>query len=128
MIETIVVIFHLLAAIALVGLILVQQGKGAETGASFGAGASGTVFGSQGSATFLSRLTAVLATVFFLTSLGLGYYASHKAGEIRDAGLPVVPAAVQSQQVDKPASDDVPVLAEEQAPQAPVQDDVPALD
>ena len=127
MIETVVVIFHLLAAIALVGLILVQQGKGAETGASFGAGASGTVFGSQGSATFLSRLTAVLATVFFLTSLGLGYYASHRAGEIRDAGLPM-PAAVQSQPIEAPASDDVPVLTEEQAPQAPAQDDVPALD
>src|SRR5690554_7934150 len=80
MIETLVVIVHLLVAIALVGLILIQQGKGAETGASFGAGASGTVFGSQGSATFLSRLTAALATVFFLTSLGLAYYASHKIG------------------------------------------------
>lgn len=124
MIETVVVIVHLLIAIALVGLILIQQGKGAETGASFGAGASGTVFGSQGSATFLSRLTGVLAAVFFLTSLGLAYYASHKAGEIRDAGLPV--PALQSQAV-KPSSDDVPVL-EEQAPQAPVQDDVPVLD
>src|SRR5690606_17956001 len=111
-------------AIALVGLILIQQGKGAETGASFGAGASGTVFGSQGSATFLGRLTAALATVFFLTSLGLAYYASHKAGEICDAGLPV--PALQSQPV-APTSEDVPVL-EEQAPQAPVQDDVPVLD
>ena len=124
MIETVVVIVHLLIAIALVGLILIQQGKGAETGASFGAGASGTVFGSQGSATFLSRLTGVLAAVFFLTSLGLAYYASHKASEIRDAGLPV--PALQSQAVT-PSSDDVPVL-EEQAPQAPVQDDVPVLD
>lgn len=124
MIETVVVILHLLIALALVGLILIQQGKGAETGASFGAGASGTVFGSQGSATFLSRLTGVLATVFFLTSLGLAYYASHKAGEIRDAGLPV--PALQSQPA-APISEDVPVL-EEQAPQAPVQDDVPVLD
>ena len=124
MIETLVVIVHLLVAIALVGLILIQQGKGAETGASFGAGASGTFFGSQGSATFLSRLTAALATVFFLTSLGLAYYASHKAGAIRDAGLPV--PALQSQPV-APISEDVPVL-EEQAPQAPAQDDVPVLD
>ncbi|CEA06779.1 preprotein translocase subunit SecG [Pseudomonas saudimassiliensis] len=124
MIETVVVIVHLLVAIGLVGLILIQQGKGAEAGASFGSGASGTVFGSQGSATFLSRLTAVLATVFFVTSLGLAFYASHKATEIRDAGLPV--PVMQSAPV-APISEDVPVL-EEQAPQAPVTDDVPVVE
>lgn len=124
MIETVVIIMHLLVAIALVGLILIQQGKGAETGASFGAGASGTVFGSQGSATFLSRLTGVLATVFFVTSLGLAYYASHKAGEARDAGLPM--PALESQPL-APVNEDVPAL-EVQAPQAPAQSDVPALD
>ena len=124
MIETVVVIVHLLVAIGLVGLILLQQGKGAEAGASFGSGASGTVFGSQGSATFLSRLTAVLATVFFVTSLGLAFYASHKATEIRDAGLPV--PVMQSAPV-APISEDVPVL-EEQAPQAPVTDDVPVVE
>ncbi|HIZ50874.1 MAG TPA: preprotein translocase subunit SecG [Candidatus Pseudomonas excrementavium] len=124
MIETVVVIVHLLVAIGLVGLILIQQGKGAEAGASFGSGASGTVFGSQGSATFLSRLTAVLATVFFLTSLGLAFYASHKATEIRDAGLPV--PVLESAPV-APISEDVPVL-EEQAPQAPAADDVPVVE
>ncbi len=124
MIETVVVIVHLLVAIGLVGLILIQQGKGAEAGASFGSGASGTVFGSQGSATFLSRLTAVLATVFFVTSLGLAFYASHKATEIRDAGLPV--PVMQSAPV-APISEDVPVL-EEQATQAPVTDDVPVVE
>lgn len=124
MIETVVVIVHLLVAIGLVGLILIQQGKGAEAGASFGSGASGTVFGSQGSATFLSRLTAVLATVFFVTSLGLAFYASHKASEIRDAGLPV--PVMQSAPV-APISEDVPVL-EEQAPQAPAADDVPVIE
>ena len=124
MIETVVVVVHLLVAIGLVGLILIQQGKGAETGASFGSGASGTVFGSQGSATFLSRLTAVLATVFFLTSLGLAFYASHKATEIRDAGLPV--PVLESAPV-APISEDVPVL-EEQAPQAPAADDVPVVE
>jgi len=65
MIETVVVVFHLLAALSLVALVLLQQGKGAEAGASFGAGASNTVFGSQGSATFLSKFTAVLAATFF---------------------------------------------------------------
>ncbi|EZQ15609.1 MULTISPECIES: preprotein translocase subunit SecG [Halopseudomonas] len=124
MIETVVVVVHLLVAIGLVGLILIQQGKGAETGASFGSGASGTVFGSQGSATFLSRLTAVLATVFFLTSLGLAFYASHKATEIRDAGLP---APVLESVPVAPISEDVPVL-EEQVPQAPAADDVPVVE
>lgn len=129
MIESLIVIMHLLVAIALVGLILIQQGKGAETGASFGAGASGTVFGSQGTATFLSRLTGVLATVFFLTSLGLAYYASSKASEARDAGLPM--PALQSQPLT-PISEDVPALdvpaLDAQDPQAPAQSDVPALD
>jgi len=128
MIETVVVVVHLLVAIALVGLVLMQQGKGADAGASFGSGASGTVFGSQGSATFLSRLTAVLATVFFLTSLGLAYYASHQATQIRDAGLP--DPALRSAPVAPSApvvSEDVPVL-EEQAPQAPSTGDVPAVE
>ena len=124
MIETVIVVVHLLVAIGLVGLILIQQGKGAEAGASFGSGASGTVFGSQGAATFLSRLTAVLATVFFLTSLGLAFYASHKASEVRDAGLPM--PAVQSAPA-MPVSEDVPVV-EELAPQAPAADDVPVVE
>lgn len=124
MIQTVVVVVHLLVAIGLVGLILIQQGKGAETGASFGSGASGTVFGSQGSATFLSRLTAVLATVFFVTSLGLAFYASHKASDIRDAGLPVPMMQSESR---APVSEDVPVL-EEQAPQAPVTSDIPVVE
>lgn len=124
MIETVVVVVHLLVALGLVGLILIQQGKGAEAGASFGSGASGTVFGSQGSATFLSRLTAVLATVFFLTSLGLAFYASHKANDVRDAGLPM--PAVQSAPA-APISEDVPVI-EELVPQAPAADDVPGVE
>ena len=124
MIQTVVVVVHLLVAIGLVGLILIQQGKGAETGASFGSGASGTVFGSQGSATFLSRLTAVLATVFFVTSLGLAFYASHRASDVRDAGLP---APMMQSETRAPVSEDVPVL-EEQAPQAPVTSDIPVVE
>ncbi|PKM29230.1 MAG: preprotein translocase subunit SecG [Gammaproteobacteria bacterium HGW-Gammaproteobacteria-11] len=126
MIETVVVVVHLLVAIALVGLVLIQQGKGAEAGASFGSGASGTVFGSQGSATFLSRLTAIMATVFFVTSLGLAYYASTQASAIRDAGLPA--PALQTAPVAPTISEDVPVLEEEQAPQAPAVDDVPTVE
>ena len=72
MLETVVIVFHLLGALGVVALVLMQQGKGAEAGASFGAGASNTVFGSQGSATFLSNFAAILAAGFFLSSLGLG--------------------------------------------------------
>ena len=75
MLETVVIVVHLLGAIGVVGLVLLQQGKGADAGASFGAGASATVFGSQGSATFLSRFTAILAASFFITSLGLSFFA-----------------------------------------------------
>ena len=71
--QTLAVVFHVLLAVAIVALVLLQRGKGADAGAGFGAGASGTVFGARGSASFLSRTTAVLATLFFLTSLGLAY-------------------------------------------------------
>ena len=67
---------HVLAAIGIVGLVLVQHGKGADMGAAFGSGASGSLFGAAGSANFLSRTTAVLAVVFFVTSLSLAYFAS----------------------------------------------------
>jgi preprotein translocase subunit SecG len=70
MLETVVVVFHLLAALGVVVLVLLQQGKGAEAGASFGAGASNTVFGSQGSSTFLSKFTAILAARFLHNHLG----------------------------------------------------------
>jgi preprotein translocase subunit SecG len=72
-VQTLAVVFHVLLAFAIVGLVLLQRGRGADAGAGFGAGASGTVFGARGSASFLSRMTAVLATLFFLTSLGLSY-------------------------------------------------------
>ena len=74
--ETILIVFHLVLAVGLVGLILIQHGKGADMGAAFGSGASSTVFGARGSASFLSRTTAALATLFFLTSLALAYFAS----------------------------------------------------
>ena len=77
--EQIVLVIHVIAAIGLIGFILIQHGKGAEVGASFGSGASQTLFGSQGSGSFLTRTTAVLVSVFFVTSLTLGYLASHQA-------------------------------------------------
>ncbi|MBV6288693.1 preprotein translocase subunit SecG [Pseudomonas aegrilactucae] len=124
MLETVVVVFHLLGALGLVVLVLLQQGKGAEAGASFGAGASNTVFGSQGSATFLSKFTAILAASFFITALGLGYFAKEKAHGLTQVGLPD-PAVLEVQQ-QKPATDDVPVLQEQKAPASNTGDVPPA--
>jgi len=76
--QTLAVVFHVLLAFAIIGIVLLQRGKGADAGAGFGAGASGTVFGARGSANFLSRTTAVLATLFFLTSLGLSFLFSQQ--------------------------------------------------
>ncbi|MBP7202397.1 MAG: preprotein translocase subunit SecG [Propionivibrio sp.] len=73
---SVVLVVHILAALGVIGLVLVQHGKGADMGAAFGSGASGSLFGATGSANFLSRTTAVLATVFFVTSLLLAYVAS----------------------------------------------------
>ena len=76
--QSLVLVLHVLVAVFLVVLVLVQHGKGADAGASFGGGASGTVFGSQGSTSFLMRITTVLAFVFFVTSLALAYMAAHQ--------------------------------------------------
>ncbi|MBI4985753.1 MAG: preprotein translocase subunit SecG, partial [Rhodocyclales bacterium] len=88
-------------------LVLMQHGKGADMGAAFGSGASGSLFGSSGSANFLSRTTGVLAAVFFLTSLGLSYIATNKprtSGSVMDNAVDSVPAL--------PAQKDIPVPAE----------------
>ncbi|RRJ83349.1 preprotein translocase subunit SecG [Aestuariirhabdus litorea] len=102
--ETAILIVHVLVALAVIGLVLLQQGKGADAGASFGGGASQTVFGSQGSGSFLGRVTAALATAFFVTSLALAVIAKDKSELVRvNDGIPVVPV----EQVDPalPAND-----------------------
>jgi preprotein translocase subunit SecG len=76
--ETLVLVLHVLAALAIIGLVLLQHGKGADMGAAFGGGASGSLFGSTGSANFLSRTTALLATIFFVTSLALTWFSAHR--------------------------------------------------
>ena len=91
---------HIAAAIGVIGLVLVQHGKGADMGAAFGSGASGSLFGANGSANFLSRATAVLATIFFVTSLSLAYLASSKP---KTAGS-VMQDAVKSAPVSAPAA------------------------
>ncbi|WP_301102861.1 preprotein translocase subunit SecG [Propionivibrio sp.] len=95
-----VLLIHILAAIGVIGLVLVQHGKGADMGAAFGSGASGSLFGATGSANFLSRTTAVLAAVFFVTSLSLAYIASNKP---KTSGS-VMQDAVRSQPVSEPAA------------------------
>ncbi len=78
MLQNIILVFHVLISVGLIVLVLLQQGKGADAGAAFGSGASGTVFGSKGSASFLTRTTAILATLFFITSLSLAYLANQR--------------------------------------------------
>ena len=103
--ETLILVIHVLAALALVGLVLLQQGKGADVGAAFGSGASGSLFGASGSANFLSRTTAILAVVFFVTSLGLTYFSSQKTTDskgvltqpVQDKSLPAqIPSGAPS--------------------------------
>jgi preprotein translocase subunit SecG len=90
--ETLILVIHVLAALAIVGLVLLQHGKGADVGAAFGSGSAGSVFGSSGSANFLSRMTAIAAVIFFLTSLGLTYFSGKKPD---NKGLMATPPATQ---------------------------------
>lgn len=78
---TLILIVHVIAALGIIGLVLLQHGKGADMGAAFGSGSSGSLFGSSGSANFLSRATAIFALVFFVTSLSLAYLATHRIRE-----------------------------------------------
>ena len=112
MLQNIILVFHVLIAVGLIILVLLQQGKGADAGAAFGAGASGTVFGSQGSASFLTRTTAILATLFFITSLSLAYLANQQTGpkSVVEKVQAVTPAE-EAKPAEKPAApvSDVPV-------------------
>ena len=89
-IETLVLVFHVLAALAVIGLVLIQHGKGADAGAGFGGGASSTVFGSGGAGNFLQRMTTGIAIAFFITSFGLAFYAKEKSQAASGIGIPVV--------------------------------------
>jgi preprotein translocase subunit SecG len=113
--EQIVLIVHLVLALAIIGLILLQQGKGADMGASFGAGASQTLFGSDGSGNVLTRATAWLSALFFATSFGLAMIATEKTRVTDDLDI-VIPQSVQ-QPSQAPASD-IPAVDEEAGPSA----------
>jgi preprotein translocase subunit SecG len=94
----VILIVHVLAAVCVIGLVLMQHGKGADMGAAFGSGSAGSLFGASGSANFLSRSTAVFAVVFFLSSMGLSYLTYERSNSV----------GVMSTQ-DLPVSSDVPV-------------------
>ena len=108
----ILIVTHVLVALAIIGLVLLQHGKGADMGSGFGGGASGSLFGATGSANFLSRTTAVLATIFFLLSLALAYVATKKPVE---GGGGVMDAV----QVSRPAVEEKKPAAEESKPKPP---------
>jgi preprotein translocase subunit SecG len=105
--QLILTVLHLLLAIGLIALVLLQHGKGADAGAAFGSGASSTVFGAQGSGNFLSRSTAIIATLFFLTSIALAYFAARvgePGGLMDEVEMPAPPQQAPSDQPPAPAS------------------------
>ena len=87
-IENIILIFHVLAALGIIGLVLMQQGKGADMGSGFGGGSSNTVFGSGGAGNFLTRTTTTIAIVFFATSFALASFAKERSDSVADLGIP----------------------------------------
>ena len=147
--QTLVVVFHVVVAVAIVGLVMLQQGKGADAGASFGAGASQTVFGSSGSGSFLVRATTVAAVLFYATSLVLAIFARGQSQLTDPTGLPIANPELLEQSVleqsltadelpqldpdltddSLPALDLAPAASDDALPQTeePTQDDVPQV-
>ncbi|MFC1684184.1 preprotein translocase subunit SecG [Pseudomonadota bacterium] len=124
--ETILVVVHVLLAVGLIGLILIQHGKGADAGAAFGSGSSSTVFGAQGSASFLSRTTGALAALFFLTSMALAYFAMQTTEPkgLMDMGTAAPGVTVPASEV--PVSPEAPVAAQDsEVPVVPMEAPAP---
>lgn len=116
--QTALLAAHVIITIALIGLILIQRGKGADVGAAFGSGASQTVFGSQGSASFLTRTTAALATLFFLTSLTLAYFSTQgtERASVTDMVAPASTVDVMVPEMD--SRGDVPLMPSQSSEKA----------
>jgi preprotein translocase subunit SecG len=104
--QSVVLIGHTLIAVLIIVLVLLQRGKGADAGAAFGAGASGTVFGAQGSSSFFSRTTAILATVFFVSSLTLAYMSSQRATTAPESLLEDAPILEEQLEPELTGSDE----------------------
>jgi preprotein translocase subunit SecG len=114
-----VVTIHVVAALGIVGLVLLQHGKGADMGAAFGSGASGSLFGASGSANFLSRFTAILAVIFFITSLSLTYIATHKTAGAATGGV------MDTVKTEPAPAGTPPATTPEPATPAPKPNDIP---
>jgi len=119
--ESVLLVVYIVVAVTLCVLVLLQHGKGADMGAAFGSGSSGSVFGASGSANFLSRSTAVLAVVFFLGSLGLTYLGSTRVApkDLMDQGVMGTTPATKATDVPVPSTPAVPAPATVPAPTAP---------
>jgi preprotein translocase subunit SecG len=118
MLQTIVLVAHVGIALLIIGLVLLQRGKGADAGTGFGAGASGTVFGARGSATFFSRATGVLATFFFVSSLALAYLATQRTAPTSLLeGAPALESAAPPAE-SQPAASELPLLPSEAPPES----------
>lgn len=133
-IQTAVLIAHTIIALLIIVLVLLQRGKGADAGAAFGAGASGTVFGARGSSNFFSRATAVMATVFFVSSLALAYMSSERANSVEsllEDAPPVAPIEESMPADELPAVEEaLPELADEATEAMPdaIEDELPELE
>ena len=125
--EQLILIVHVLAALAIIGLIMIQQGKGADVGASFGSGASQTVFGSEGSGNVLTKATTMLAILFFATSLGLAWVAKTKV-ENSGAVDAFIPALVESAEIPDLSAAQSEIPAELEIPESvvPQELEIPA--
>lgn len=123
--QTVVLVLHIIAAVAIVVLVLVQHGKGADMGAAFGSGSAGSLFGSAGASNFLSRATGILAAVFFATSMGLTYFstAPSKSGGVT-SGIEAARPDAAAKDAAKPDAKDAKPAAPA-APEAPKSQEIP---
>ncbi len=129
---SIIVVIHVVVAIALILIVLLQTGKGADMGAAFGGGSSQTMFGAGGASTFMSKLTTLAAIVFMLTSLGLAYLSSHRATRSIMSDVPV-PQTGQTEQVPsgipvQPVAENAAEQADEQSSGAPARPEAKETD
>ncbi len=120
--QSLALVVHVALAVAVIVLVLIQHGKGAEAGAAFGSGASSTVFGARGSASFLTRVTTVLAALFFLTSLTLFYIAAHREG-----GISSVTELESLQDSETAVESDLPAIPGDDAPATGSESDLPVV-
>ncbi len=126
MLHSIVLVFHVAASLMIIGLVLLQRGKGAEAGTGFGAGASGTVFGARGSANFLSRAKGMLTALFFASSLALAYLSTQRTAPASLLQNAPVIETQPAPQAAPPPSQEAPAPSSGELPARPLEDSAPA--